>query len=276
MVGTWQAQPLSIDGYDRDWPQPFPNYDDKALIGYAISNDKDNLYIAVETGDLATQLKILQNGFTVWIDKTGRNEKKTAIHFPLPQQNRYNNRLDRDNNSGDQPKRDETNSEDRRRMALIDRVNRAFDSAIQYSLQGFKGCNSQFLMSETDTCGIFVKVGIDSTNELVWEAKIPFSSFYNKQHIDKRDLGKTMGICVTTNGVKRPDGVNSNRNNHSNVGGFRPSIGFGGMGGMGVGMSMGSGRGMHGSSRSPQTNSIMEPLYKNTETSKKFSLAYHE
>src|ERR1039458_2943062 len=69
LPGTWQAQAITIDGKNTDWPSPYPEYDDKAMLGYAVSNDKDNLYITVETGDPATQLKILRNGLTVW---TGR------------------------------------------------------------------------------------------------------------------------------------------------------------------------------------------------------------
>src|ERR1700728_3087406 len=68
--GAWQVSPIVIDGHNTDWPSPYPEYDDKAQIGYAVSNDKDNLYITVETGDPATQLKILKGGLTVWIDKT--------------------------------------------------------------------------------------------------------------------------------------------------------------------------------------------------------------
>ena len=71
LPGYWQNQPITVDGYNNDWPSPYPNYDEKAMIGYNVTNDKDNLYITMETGDLATQLKILTQGLTVWIDKTG-------------------------------------------------------------------------------------------------------------------------------------------------------------------------------------------------------------
>ena len=45
LPGTWQAQPIVIDGDSKDWPSPYPNYDAKAMVAYATSNDKYNLYI---------------------------------------------------------------------------------------------------------------------------------------------------------------------------------------------------------------------------------------
>src|ERR1700742_240159 len=62
---AWQVVPIKVDGNNQDWPSPYPDYDDKAMLGYAVSNDKDNLYITVETGDPATQLKIIKEGLTV-------------------------------------------------------------------------------------------------------------------------------------------------------------------------------------------------------------------
>src|ERR1700742_1756012 len=78
----WQAEPVTIDGSNKEWPSPYPEYDDKAMLGYAVSNEKDNLYITVETGDAATQLKILREGLTVWIDKKGDKEEVTGINYP--------------------------------------------------------------------------------------------------------------------------------------------------------------------------------------------------
>ncbi len=49
--GTWQAEPIVIDGDSKDWPSPYPNYDSKAMVAYATSNDRKNLYLTVETGD---------------------------------------------------------------------------------------------------------------------------------------------------------------------------------------------------------------------------------
>lgn len=265
-------QPITVDGSNKDWPSPYPEYDDKAMLGYAVSNDKDNLYITVETGDPATQLKIIRNGLTVWIDRKGEKGEETAINYPIPSENT----TDKKPSSGHMHQ-GQTNgnmsgssSEDKKRMELEDKVKSELENAREFSLQGFKGCNLQFPILEKDTCGIMVRMAIDADNELVWEAVIPFKSFYFKPEIGKTDKGRPISVCFETVGSKKP--ANQGGGNGGG-GGMRPSMGYGGMGGMGMGMRMGGG---HGGNRgaSQNNNSMMEPLYKSTKTYKKFGIAY--
>ena len=277
LPGTWPAQPVTIDGYDNDWPSPYPEYDDKAMLGYAVSNDKENLYITVQTGDLATQLKILHEGLTVWIDRKGEKGEETAINYPIPMpaQNDARDHRQKQPQSGQQGLGDDRM--EKRRMDLEDKVRAALGEAKEYSLQGFKACNLQFPILETDSCGIVVRIGIDSTNEMIWEAKIPFKAFYFKPQLTRADRGKPISVCFETTAMKRPTGQSPAGGGHGG-GGFRPSVGIGGFGGMGMGMSMGGG-GMHrGGSRNNNTNTpdIMEPAYKSTKTYKKFGLAYKD
>ncbi len=273
LPGTWQVSPVTIDGSNKDWPSPYPDYDEKAQIGYAVSNDKDNLYITVETGDPATQLKILHEGLTVWIDRTAEKEEVTAINYPIPvnagQKDQRPARQKVEQGQGQQGLGSDWLQ--KQRMELEDRVRATMDGAKEYSLQGFKGCNLQFPISETDTCGIVVRMSLDADNELVWEAKVPFRSFYFKPQLARPDKGKAISICIETTAMKRPQGQPASGGN-GRGGGFRPSVGFGGMG-----MSMGGGPMYRSGSRStPPGSSIMEPAYKSTKTYKKTGLAYQE
>ncbi len=155
------------------------------MLGYAVSNDKENLYITVETGDLATELKILKNGLTVWIDRKGEKGEVTAINYPIPVQGN-------DDDAHQRPARGQwqqgsngsggggSSAQDKQRMELEDKVRKMLPDANEYSLQGFKSCNLQYPIMEKDSCGVFVRVGIDDENEMVWEAVVPFKSFYFK------------------------------------------------------------------------------------------------
>src|SRR5579863_10004437 len=100
------------------------------MLGYAVSNDKENLYITVETGDPATQLKILRQGLTVWIDKTGGKEEETAINFPIPNPNKEE-RPERpqrtDKPSSGQFQQGQGNSLDKQRMAIEDRLRKSLE-----------------------------------------------------------------------------------------------------------------------------------------------------
>ncbi len=283
LPGNWQAAPITIDGDSKDWPSPYPEYDEKAMLGYAVSNDKDNLYLTVETGDPATQLKILREGLTVWIDRKGEKNEETAINYPIPMTN-YNT-TKKDGGDGDRPAPMHLDGgqqgmgrdmEQKQRMDLEDKIRAAMPKATQFSLQGFKSCNLQFDINEKDSCGVEVRLGLDSMNEMVWEAKIPFKAFYFKPEIIRSDKGKPLTVIFETVGVKRPEGQNGGNRGSGGGGGMRPSVGFGGMGGMGMGMRMGGGGGgMHnrGGSNNQQSN-IMEPMYKSTKTYKKFGLAF--
>ncbi len=275
LPGTWQASAVSIDGSDKDWPSPYPDYDDKALIGYAVSNDKDNLYITVETGDLATQLKILREGLTVWIDRKGEKEEVTAINYPIPMSHDKEARQPRQRSQQDGQQGFGADRQQQRRMELEDKVRASLMNAKEYSLQGFKYCNLQFPIMETDSCGIEVRIDIDSTNELIWEAKVPFKSFYFKPQVARADRGKPITVCFETTAMERPAGQGGGSNGPSSSG-FRPSIGFGGGMGMGMGMGMGGGGMRSGGSRGTQNSDIMEPAYKSTKTYKKFGVAFQE
>ena len=280
LPGNWQVQPIVVDGDNKDWPSPYPEYDEKAQLGYAISNDKENLYITVETGDPATQLKILREGLTVWIDRTGGKEEVTAINFPIPVNNgQKEERAPRQKAApaaGQGQLGLSSDATQKRRMDIEDKVRAAMGDAKEYSLQGFKSCNLQFPIMETDSCGIVVRMGLDADNELVWEAKVPFKSFYFKPQVSRPDKGKALTVCFETTAMKRPPGQSGGGGNHGGGGGFGPGIGVG-MGGMGMGMGGGMYRGGGGSRHSPQNSTdIMEPAYKSTKTYKKFGIAYVE
>ena len=268
LPGTWQTEPITIDGSNKDWPSPYPDYDAKAQLGYAVSNDKYNLYITVETGDPATQLKIMRSGLSVWIDKTGEKEETTAINFPIPSEREEGSKEDKQKPAGGQW---QSSSPDKQRMELEDKVSMALQQANEFSLQGFKACNLQYPLMEKDSCGVMVRMAIDADHELIWEAVIPFRSFYSKRELDRRDKGKPMSICIETVGMKRPPGQSGGQ--HSNGGGMRPGIGIGGMG-MGVQMGGGGMRRGNGTGNQGGATNMMEPAYKSTVTWKKFGLAF--
>ena len=205
LPGIWQIEPITVDGSNHDWPSPYPEYDSKAMLGYAVSNDSKNLYITVETGDPATQLKILREGLTVWIDKTGGKDQVMAINYPLPNHRKMQKNTEgEDKPAGGQWQQGKGGGVDKQRLALEDKVRTLLAEAREFSLQGFRSCNLQYSVLEQDTCGVTVRMTIDADNEMVWEAAIPFKSFFTKQQIDKRDNGRPMSVCFETTGEKAP------------------------------------------------------------------------
>lgn len=257
MPGVWQATPIIIDGDSKDWPSPYPNFDAKARIAYATSNDKQNLYITMETGDEMTQTKILKQGMTVSIDTGGAKDATFHINFPLPN----------DNEEIEIPKSDGGHKQDAQTQfsgkQINLKLNKMVKSANQFSLEGFK-CNGGFMVSQDAPCGIKVSAGIDEYKELVWEAVVPFSAIYNKGTISSNDAGKPISVCFAIKGFKHPESKGSTDN--GNMGDMNSNGGS--MGGR-------SGRpGGKGGRTGGITENPMQHLYDNTKTWKHFNIVY--
>lgn len=260
LPGTWQSQPIIIDGDSKDWPSPYPNYDAKAMVAYATSNDKENLYITMETGDEMTQMKILKQGMTVLIDTSGRKDPEFKINYPL--QN--------DNDPLEMAKQDNGLKSDNQTLHKAGKwdkkITKSADEATQYSLEGFSLCNGGYMVTQTTACGIIVKLGIDEYKELVWEAVIPFKAIYNKSVITAVDAGHPISVCFAVKGFKAPGSKNSDNNTggtNTNMGGVGMNSGMAGRGG-------GRAGGPHGHSQ----ENPMQHLYESTKTWKQFGLAY--
>jgi len=263
MPGTWQETPIVIDGKSDDWPSPYPLYDSKSLIGYSTSNDKDYLYITLETGDEYVQTKILKQGLTVWIDTSGKKEQEIAIHFPMQDEN---DPLTTPSDKGDHNSSQQGQSKD-----LTQKIKRGLSDAIQLTLEGFTDCKGGFLVKEKNACGISVQVGIDEYKELIWEAAVPFSAIYGKAHLDKKMDGRPISVGFYVKGFKKPATDKENGNGSGMGSGGGGGMGGGGMGGRGGGRG-GGGRG--GGSRSSGVSSPRDQLFESTRTWKQFGLVY--
>jgi hypothetical protein len=264
MPGTWQSQPIIVDGDSKDWPSPYPNYDAKSMVAYATSNDKDNLYITMETGDDLTQIKILKRGLTVSIDTTGKKEQTFKIDFPLPNDEDLEELLP----PKDRQKKDAGSVQLGKQLSH--KLSKSADEANQFSLDGFRNCSGGYMVSQTNNCGIKVKLKIDEYKQLVWEAEIPFKAIYHKDVITAADAGRPISVCFTVKGFKSKGTKNINNTNGA---GTNESMNSGGVGGGGRTNSRPMGSGGRGGGRTSATDP-MERLYESTKTWKHFSIAY--
>ena len=258
-AAIWQATPISIDGDDTDWMAPYPNYDSKAGIAYAVTNDSFNLYISVKTGDEKIQNKILHAGMTVYIDITGTKDQKAAINFPVASTEPY---------MPEHHQRSGGSGEDQSQLQAQGRMRqRALAGAVDMNLDGFSTGNGAYNIRQHIPNGITVRLGFNSYRELVYEAKIPFADFYRPQLIPS-DAGKAVSVGIFVHAPKQPampkDG--SSMPGNASMGGGGGRMGGGGMGG--GGSRGGRGGGMH------NTGSETESIYEPTKTWKQAGLAW--
>ncbi len=237
----WQDKPVAIDGQYDDWDLPYSFMDSKAKIEYSFSNDQKNLYLTIKSSDRMTQLKILRAGMNVWIDPYNKKEKTLGILYP------HENTEPMDMHTG-------TAQEGEQRGEAGQRMNKLISEARDYSLQGFSGCNGAFMISQHNDCGIETKIG-KTDDVLIWEAKIPFRSFY-KETLDKSDLGHAFDIGFEIHALHQPasSGEHSGGGSHGGGGGHG-GMGGGGRGGMGGG---GGHSGMGGSGMNDR-QALFEP-----------------
>lgn len=266
--GTWQSTPIEINGDCTDWPSPYPNYDAKSMVAYATSNDKEHLYITMQTGDPLTQIKILKQGMTVSIDVHGKKEPSYHINFPLQNDNDVNELFNQGGGKDDGPMRLSRQADQKLKKSVED--------CNQLSLEGFATCTGGYMVSQELPCGIKVRMNIDEYKQLVWEAVVPFKAISSKESINAEDGGKPISVCFSIKGFKNT-AKGSNPGAAPMGGGMGGGMGAGGMGG-GMGnngrmnsMPMGGGTASGSGGQNP-----MAHLYESTKTWKFFSIVWKQ
>ena len=258
MTGTYQTEPITIDGDSKDWPSPYPNYDSKAKVAYATSNDENNIYITMETGDELTQMKILKNGMTVSIDTGGNKGTNLNINFPMQNANDPFEMPSLEN------KQKKNEPSDRLARKLGQNIKKAANDANQYALEGFPDCNGAFVINQASKCGIKVKLGVDEFNELVWEAIVPYKALQSKDGTPALKPGKIIGVCFDIKGYKKPSTKNDAAAAPQTS---SPMSGNSMRGTSGAGM-----RGQGGGAARSQPENPLQHLYENTKTWKHFNI----
>lgn len=251
LPGNWQATPIAVDGDNKDWPSPYPNYDSKSKVAYATSNDRNYVYITMQSGDELTQMKILKAGMTVSIDTGGGKETPFNINYPLE-----NGNMEMDLPATLDGQKDGAMQFQKQ---LSQRIRKGIEAANQFTLEGFTGCTGGYMINQVLPCGVKLKARMDEYRELVWEAAIPVKALYGKDVLTAADAGKPISVCFSIKGTKAPKGQGGTQNAN---GGMNQMGGGGGRNAAMSGGPQGSGR---------QSNPL-DHLYLSTKTWKQFSL----
>lgn len=188
-TATLQAPPpnIIIDGNIKEWGDSLRYYNADNKIGYAIANDKQNLYIAVCITNRIQQIRALKAGITFSADTRGKKRNSCSLTFPL--------NLGRDNtglnlstlNFGPvtQPDRDEL-------------VRQLATTLKGIKLEGFKDIKNG-ITTLANANGMRAAVNYNEQGNLVYEAAIPLKYF----HVD--DLEKNeWAFNFQINGLTAP------------------------------------------------------------------------
>jgi hypothetical protein len=234
-TAVWQKRPLVIDGSDSDWIKPLPFSDRKEKLSYAVSNDKDNIYLMLSTRDPLEQEKILQGGLTVWINNQAQKNETSALGIAFPTDSRNNH--ERSIMAASQPDR------------YKDKIN-SLDDIKDYSLYGFKTGDTveNYELGQSNEEGIALSLNYNLAGDLIYEASIPLSVVYPKNNSHNFN-GKTIAVGFFIEGI--PPSPGSRRSGGGSPVSIGGGLGFGSFGGGGgMGLSIGTGSFGRGGSRS--------------------------
>ncbi len=81
-ISSWRSRDIVIDGISTDWPVLSP-VARNVRLSIGLANDRDFLYLALETSDPATSVQLLRQGLIVWFDAQGGKKRQFGIRYPI-------------------------------------------------------------------------------------------------------------------------------------------------------------------------------------------------
>jgi len=231
--GLWQSQPPQTKGNFQEPSNAYKFYDSEIGLYYNISNDFDNFYISMKTNNQQTQTRILRSGLQICIDTSGKYNEQTKIVFPFAVMQKKKNGSDDDNYVNHQYSgRGRGQNTVTKPESLTTLKNKFRDGNKLMHLIGFKTPIGGAVPLPNDY-GIKMNISWDSSNTMVYQASIPFVTFYKKSLL-ATDSSKVFAITMNLTGLPTPAGMRP----IGGMGGSGMSMGMGGMGGMGMGFGM--------------------------------------
>ena len=223
-VGKYQSEPIVADGNASDWGLPLRFGNETGSLQYAITNDRENIYVSVASNDQATQMKMLRAGIKVYIDIKGKKSTDMGLIYPFKDQDEINNRRMGIRN---------TNPTAMKEKMILD--------ADIFSTFGFINMENR-IYDLKDTSHIKIGLNYDPYNNLVFEAIIPLKNVLTTPITNTKAPSISVGIIVNNMGgdAQRPNasmtGMNRAEGGCMGGGGMRGGgMGGGGMRGGGMG-----------------------------------------
>lgn len=215
---------IIVNGNSSEWDVSLFNFNKQAQVNYSIVNDTSAFYICIRIADEYAQMKALRNGIEICFNSRGKKKPEATLHYPIGGKTDMEGKLNPEENHS------------RKMMHLM------FLLQMQdMELSGFKNSVNGFQSIKAGKNGILAAVNWDSTNVMVYEARIPFKVF----NTDVKEANPlAVGIIIKGAPKPKPEDNDAGMQNQGQ-GGMPGSQGQGRPGGMNQG-GMGSGGSMQG------------------------------
>ena len=181
---SYQVTAVKTDGDLGEWSRPLRFGSSSGLAQYNVTNDKDNLYISLETHDETTVMKIMRSGINIYIDPGAGKSKKMSLAFPLPNTS-FANAVPHGNSPTAKPEQT-----DMLRSLLL--------QSITFNAIGFSGMENK-LYDVADKSQIGVGIALGSGNSLGYEAVIPLKYIFGS---NEQAIGRNLSVGIVINAMK--------------------------------------------------------------------------
>ncbi len=240
---------IVVDGSIKEWGDSLSYYSPEERLNYAISNNKDTLYLAVKIYDRSEIMRVLNAGLTFIIDPKGKKKETYSLTYPLNVQGGSSIPFNRS------PGENEEVSQEERNELLQEKLTRLRGIKVV----GFKDIEDD-MITTSNSYGIQTAVNYDDAGNLIYEEAIPLKFFHADNKAD-------WAFNIRINGIQRPKPTDDS--NGESGGGGRGGMGGGGMGGGGGGRHGGGGKRGGG----PTSNEAGGEMAKSVDFWGKFYLA---
>lgn len=192
IVTSWQNEPLSIAATEA-WEAPTET-DKRSKLDYALSNDRDNLYIMLQTADPATRLRMIRAGMEIEIQTPENAKNPGTIKYPLPEERiTMFDGIGRQEGPRERPRQDPT-----------EMFKRVMANQKELELSGFIYHPNGRVPLENEG-GINIGVDMDNQGVITYKAVIPLNTFLSETLSGKGAQANHL-LTIVINAIDMPTG----------------------------------------------------------------------
>lgn len=211
----WETSQIIIDGSDDEWAKPLSFFNRDCGLWFSISNDTQNLYMALSVSDAMRIRKMMTAGWTLSLSSSEKGRKfNVKITFPKVEL------------VAPTPPRGANEQQTKSLIALM--INDYSSKLSELKTKGF--VSDQDVLKLDGESAIKVKAGANSNQNFVNELVIPLKELVSESPME---LNERVTMSITVNAMEmQMGGGGMGGGMRGGGGGGMPGGGGGGMGGM--------------------------------------------
>ena len=79
----WAEKPVQVDGFITDWKDSLDLYNEETKLYYSLSNDNENIYLAIKNNSQEGLTKILARGISFSANYESNKKTPPTVTFPI-------------------------------------------------------------------------------------------------------------------------------------------------------------------------------------------------